>query len=193
MQHADNSTIQPNPTNMPKAKISAAPSSQLPGIDKLIIVSLSIFFVIALFVDYINALAPIGGVSIESSKLWKWPPQFVWDLYFFWVQIDPLLHAQPAWCQFVSWLSPFIYAPFYLWAIYCIYNRKEAIRIPMIIYASLLFETLAIYYYEAIWGAWPSPNLWLYTTGYGYYFIFPLIVIYRFWHDHPFTPKEKSA
>jgi hypothetical protein len=42
---------------------------------------------------------------------------------------------------------------------------------------------------EAIWGEIPSPNMWIFTAGYGYYQIIPIIIIKRFWNDNPFTVK----
>jgi len=156
-------------------------------IDQLLVISMALFFVIGLCVDYINAFAPIGGVTVESSLTWKWPPSSVWSCYWWWVrECDPLLLKNPAWCWFVSMFSPVFYCPFYLWSIHGITNRRDNVRMPMVIYGTLLFLTLSIYFIEALWGDLPSPNMLLFTAGYGYYLIFGPIVIYRFWNDNPF-------
>jgi len=166
-------------------------ASTLPmtGIDKLMVVSFAIFFVIGCVVDYINAISPAdGGVTRETAKLWSWPPPPVFDAYFWWCDIcDPILQINPLWIKYLSMLSPFVFCPFYLVAIYAIIKRREWIRIPIIIYSAILFIDLSAFFVEAIWGKLPSPNMWIFTAGYGYYQLFPVIAIARMWHDHPFT------
>ena len=71
------------------------------------------------------------------------------------------------WIKYLSVLSPFVFCPFYLVAICAIVTRREWIRIPIIIYASILFVDLSAFFVEAIWGELPSPNMWIFTAGYG--------------------------
>jgi hypothetical protein len=172
-------------------------------------------------VDWINSVAPHnGGITEKNVHEFSWPPRPVFDVYWWWCRVaDPVLLYNPLWIKYLSMLSPFVFAPFYLVAIYAIITRREWIRIPIIIYSSILFVDLSAFFVEAIWGDLPSPNMWIFTAGYGtsklhascvvcfdaganhsdlitslacnafagYYQFFPLIAIYRFWSDHPFT------
>jgi hypothetical protein len=90
-------------------------------------------------------------------------------------------------------LSPFVFCPFYLVSIFAIVTRREWIRIPIIIYSSILFVDLSAFFVEGIWGEMPSPNMWIFTAGYGYYQIFPIIAIARMWNDHPFTTRSPKV
>lgn len=65
--------------------------------------------------------------------------------------------------------TPFLSTSSYLVAIYAIVTRKEWIRVPILLYSSVLFVDLAAFFVEAIWGLVPSPNIWIFTAGYGYY------------------------
>jgi hypothetical protein len=89
--------------------------------------------------------------------------------------------------QYLSLLSPVVFCPFYVIAIWAILTRREWIRIPIIIYSSILFIDLSAFFVEGIYGDLPSPNMLIFTAGYGYYQLFPIIAIARFWKDHPFT------
>jgi len=162
-------------------------------VDRLIIGSFGTFCVIGIFIDYINAVAPVGGVSPEAAKTWSWPPQFMFPAYFWWCRAaDPILHLNPMWIKYLSWLSPFVFCPFYIVAIYGVYNRKDWIRMPIVVYASILFVDLSAFFVEAIYGEIPSPSMALFTLGYGYYQIFPLILLKRFWKDNPFGHSKSE-
>ena len=172
---------------------SSATSSTYPWatLDRIIIVSYIIFATIAIFVDYINAFAPVGGVTTKTASEWQWPPQFIWPLYFWWCDnADPVLQLNPLWIKYLSLLSPVVFLPFYIASIYAISAKTDWIRIPSIIYASVLFVDLTTFLVEAIWGEIPSPNLFIFNAGYGYYQLFPLLLIYRFWADDPFCKRS---
>jgi len=163
-------------------------------LDRVLVGSFATFFVIGVVVDYINAFGPANGITRENTKDWNWPPQVVWDLYFWWARIcDPVLAVNPVWIKYLSLLSPVVFCPFYLLSIWAIVTRREWIRIPIIIYSSILFIDLSAFFVEGIYGDLPSPNMWIFTAGYGYYQIFPVIAIARFWKDHPFTIDPPCA
>jgi len=145
-------------------------------------------------VDYINAFAPVGGVTELSAADWKWPPKFVWPLYFWWCKMcDPVLQLNPLWIKYLSMLSPLVFCPFYLVCIYAIYNQKDWIRIPIVMYAAVLFVDLSAFFVESIWGEYPSPHPLMFTAGYGYYQLFPLLLLYRFWQDGPFQQQKTKG
>ena len=47
-------------------------------------------------------------------------------------------------------------------------------------YASVLFVDLSAFFVEAVWGELPSPNVAMFAAGYGYYQLFPLLLVHRF-------------
>jgi len=181
------------PAKGKKASASAPENYKWATIDYIIIASFAIFCVIAAFIDYINAFAPVGGVTESDSKHWLWPPQFVFPFYFWWCRVcDPILQLNPLWIKYLSLLSPVVFIPFYIVAIYAIINKKPWIRIPCIMYASILFVDLSAFYVESVWGDVPSPHIYMFTAGYGYYQLFPLLLLYRFWADEPFGKQKAS-
>ena len=176
------------------ASSNAATPYRWATVDRVIIVTYAVFFVIACFVDYINAFHPASPISPSSTSAWHWPPSFMWPLYYWWCRAaDPVLCLNPLWIKYLSLLSPVLFAPFYLVSIYAIAGAKPWIRIPSVIYASVLFVDLSAFLVEAVWGELPSPNIPLFMLGYGYYQAFPLLLLWRFWADDPFKGKVKSA
>ena len=117
----------------------------------------------------------------------------MWQLYFWWCEhADPVLQLNPLWIKYLSVLSPVVFCPFYLASIYAITRRRDWIRIPSIMYASVLFVDLSAFFVEGVWGELPSPNMALFALGYGYYQLFPLLLLYRFWADDPFCKQQTT-
>ncbi|CAF1132157.1 unnamed protein product [Adineta ricciae] len=162
------------------------------SIDKLIVGTFLVFFLIALTIDYINAVAPMNKqIRDEDTSKWSWPPAFILKLFYWWGHnVDPLLLTNESITKVLAILSPFVFAPFYLIGIYAICYKKRWIRMPMLLYALVLFLDLGYFFYQAIFGLEKSKNLVLFTLGYGYYQVFPLILIYRFWSKDVFETKR---
>ena len=113
------------------------------ALDTTIIVTYAVFFTIGVFVDYINAFAPVGGLTRKTAADWSWPPSFMWPPYFFWCEhADPVLQLNPLWIKYLSLLSPVLFCPFYAVSIYAIrttprldphpqrHVRQRAVRRP---------------------------------------------------------------
>lgn len=82
-----------------------------------------------------------------------------------WCEIcDPVLCYNPLWIKYLSMLSPFVFLPFYFVAMWAIVTRREWIRIPVIIYSSILFVDLSAFFVEGIWGEMPSPSMAIFTA-----------------------------
>ncbi|CAF0737600.1 unnamed protein product [Adineta steineri] len=152
------------------------------SLDKIIINTFIIFFIFAFTFDYINPVAPVNErITNEETSKWIWPPQFILKLYYWWCEnVDPMLLTNDYLVKYLCFLSPFLFAPFYLIGIYAIYNKKQWIRIPIIIYSLIFFFDLNYFFYQALFGKEKTQNVLLFTLVYGYYQIFPIILIYRF-------------
>ncbi|CAF1115921.1 unnamed protein product [Rotaria sordida] len=158
------------------------------SIDKIIIGTFITFFIFAITIDYINSVAPVHEeIRDENTSKWLWPPQFVFKLFYWWCEnVDTILLHNDFLVKYLTCLSPFLFAPFYLIAIYAIYHKRQWIRIPIILFSLILFFDLNYFFYQALFGKEKTKNLLLFTLGYGYYQLFPLILIYRFSSKKPF-------
>jgi hypothetical protein len=60
-----------------------------------------------------------------------WPPEWIIKIFLKWCEeVDPLLRANPLWYRTLAHISPVVYAPFYVLAIYAFINEREWIKIP---------------------------------------------------------------
>ncbi|HUI70328.1 MAG TPA: emopamil-binding family protein, partial [Spirochaetia bacterium] len=74
-----------------------------------------------------------------------WPPRFVVDLGHWWGQtFDPLLNARPVWWRATIWIDAIFFGPFYAFAIYAFWRGRNWIRVPAIIYASVMLTNVTI-------------------------------------------------
>ncbi|CAF1070875.1 unnamed protein product [Didymodactylos carnosus] len=155
------------------------------SIDKIIIGTFLAFFIFAITIDYINSVAPVNEkIRNENTSKWLWPPQAFFKLFY--ENVDPVLFHNNSFVKYLTCLSSFLFAPFYVTAIYAIYHKHQWIRKPMILFSLILFFDLNYFFYQALFGREKMKNLFLFTLAYGYYQLFPLILIYRFW------PKKRS-
>ena len=122
------------------------------SIDKIIVGTFIVFFIFAISIDYINGVAPVNErIRNENTSKWLWPPQFIFKLFYWWGEnVDPILLDNDYFVKYLTILSPFVFAPFYLIGIYAIYNKKQWIRIPMILFSIILFLDLNYFFYQAI-------------------------------------------
>jgi hypothetical protein len=59
------------------------------------------------------------GVTHEKTKDFLWPPQIVIAQTLWWCEhFDPVFCYNPIWMKLMAGVSPFIYSPFYIAAVY---------------------------------------------------------------------------
>ena len=79
-------------------------------------------------------------------------------------------------------------------AIYAFIKGKEWIRIPTIIFSSILFTNVTIIMSEEIWGPHASPQLIIVTLANAPWFFVPLFLIWKMWRqEHPFSREENQV
>jgi hypothetical protein len=104
---------------------------------------------------------------------------------------DPLLLARPPWWKATIWIDALLFGPFYLAAIYAYITGREWIRIPSIIYSSMLITNVLIILSEEIYGSHASPHLPVVLLLNFPWLAFPLFIIYRMWRSpHPFSEES---
>lgn len=105
-----------------------------------------------------------------------------------------MLCVNPLWVRVMCFVSPFIYAPFYLVAVYAIVKGKEWIRVPIIAVATALFYSLTVILIDQIWGPHPATNVPLICIAYSTYWLLPIVLVVRFGSTyHPFTVEATAS
>ncbi len=150
-----------------------------------------------LFVSYIISLEQIiipNPVTLNPSNFTypAWPPQIFIDMVHWWEgHFDPLLLARPVWYKTTIWIDVLLFGPFTLAAAYAFIRRRNWIRLPAIIYSSIMFTNVTIILSEEIWGPHAAANPAIPVLANAAWFIFPFIIIARMWkNDHPFTERR---
>lgn len=150
---------------------------------------LAFFVVNLLFVTYIIDVEQNVIADPYYFEYPVWPLPFMVDIIHWWGNnFDPVLMARPMWWRMTIWIDSLFFGPFYMIAIYAYIKGREWIRIPSIIYASVMLTNVTIILGEEIGGPYASPQLGWVLLANASWVIFPLFIIYRMWsEEHPFT------
>jgi len=139
------------------------------------------FFVVNLTV--ITYIIDIEQLIIKDPRNFKyplWPPPFCVDIiHWYGNTFDPVLMARPVWWKVTIWWDSLFFGPFYAFAIYAFVHGKEWIRIPSIIYSSVLLTIISVILSEEIWGPVPAANLPFVLAVNVPWVLFPLGLLYR--------------
>ena len=104
------------------------------------------------------------------------------------------MSARPVWWKATIWIDALIFGPFYVVALFAFIKGKEWIRIPSIIYSSILWTNVTIILSEEIWGPHASPQLGIVILANAAWFLIPILIIARMWlHPHPFTREADQS
>lgn len=123
-----------------------------------------------------------------------WPPGFLIDLVHWWGNnFDPPLMAREPWWKATIWIDAIFFGPFYIFAIYAFIKGKDWIRLPSIIYSSVLMTNVIIILSEEIWGDHATGDLTIILLANASWVIFPIVITWRMWKcPHPFTEEVGS-
>jgi hypothetical protein len=109
-----------------------------------------------------------------------WPPRAIVDLSHWWGRtVDPLLFARPPWWRATIWIVAVLFGPYYAFAIYAFIRGRNWIRIPSIIYASIMLTNVTIILSEEIWGPHASPHLLSVVGANASWIIVPALLLVR--------------
>ena len=172
-------------------KRAIIPLSQRRG-DILII---AFFLVNLLFITYIVDLEQFIIPNNAHFTYPIWPPRALVDLFHWYGRTyDPLIVLRPVWWRATIWLDVLVFGPFYVFAIYAYIRGREWIRIPSIIYSSVLLTNLVIIFSEEFAGPNASPYPLIVLLENLAWVIFPIYIIYRMWRSpHPFTRPAQAT
>jgi len=161
------------------------PLSKRPGD----IAILAFFLLNLLFITYIVDIEQVIIADPGHFTYPLWPPPVAVDMIHWWGRtFDPVVLARPAWWKVTIWIDAVFFGPFYLVAIYAYVKGKEWIRLPSIIYGSVLLTVVVVILGEEIWGTHATPHLPIVLLANLPWVLFPIYIIYRMWHyPAPFT------
>src|SRR5947209_3368262 len=133
---------------------TTVPFSKRPG-DWLLV---GFFLVNLLFITYIVDLEQLVIPDPAHFTYQLWPPPFAVDAIHWWGRtFDPVLLARPVWWKMTIWIDALFFGPFYLFAIYAFVKGRDWIRIPGIIYASVMLTNVTIILGEEAFGEFRTP------------------------------------
>jgi hypothetical protein len=156
---------------------------------------LIVFFIVNLF--FITYIVDIEQIIIKDPNNFNypfWPPAFLVNLVHWWGKnFDPVLMARPVWWKVTIWWDSLVFGPFYAVAIYAYCKGKEWIRIPSIIWATLMLAGVAVILAEEMWGTYATPRRDVVLPANAGWVIFPLYILIRMsLCEHPFSKKMEK-
>jgi EXPERA (EXPanded EBP superfamily) len=149
-----------------------------------------VFFLVNLFViTYMVDFEQLVIADPSNFQYPVWPPAFMIDAVHRWGQnVDALILARPVWWKVTIWIDSLFFGPFYAVAIYAYVKGKEWIRIPSIIYGSVLLTVVSVILGEELYGPTRPARLDLVLLTNAPWVLFPMLIIFRMWRaPHPFT------
>ena len=87
--------------------------------------------------------------------------------------------ARPVWWKVTVLIDAVFFGPFYLFGIYAFLKKRNWIKIPSIIYSSVMLTNVVIILGEEIYGPYASPQLPVVLLVNLPWLIIPIIIIYR--------------
>lgn len=159
-------------------------------------VALVAFFVVNLcFTTYVVSLEQIALADPFHFTPPAWPPQRMLALVHWWERsFDPLLLARPAWYRATIWLDVLVFGPFYAVAIYAFTRGRDWIRLPSVIWASMLFTNVFIILFDELKGVHATPSPGVVVAANAPWLLVPFLVIWRVGRsEHPFTREDAGA
>lgn len=159
-------------------------------------IALVAFFAINLvFVTYMIDIEQLVIDDPRDFAYPPWPPRWMVDAVHWWgFNFDPALIAREPWWRATIWIDQLFFGPFYAVALYAYVKGKEWIRIPTIIWGSVLITNVIIILFEEVAGAHASDTLGIVLFANASWLLFPALAIARMWWggEHPFTEPVSS-
>jgi hypothetical protein len=92
------------------------------------------------------------------------------------------------------WIDSLFFGPFYAVGLYAFIRGREWIRIPAIVWGSVLMTIVAIIMSEELFGPYKTKNVPIMVLANAPWFLIPLATVIRMGLDpHPFTRPRRTA
>lgn len=141
------------------------------------------FFLINLF--FITYIVDVEQLVIADSTPGKfayplWPPAAMVDLVHWWGRnFDPALMARPVWWRATIWIDALFFGPYYAVALYAFIKGRNFIRLPSLVWASVMMTNVTIILFEEMIGPHATPARGLVLLVNAPWFLFPLLMLWR--------------
>ena len=156
------------------------PNTERPRRRPLDIILLVFFIFNLVAITYLFDIEQIIITDVNHFTYPAWPPRAIVDLGHWWGStFDPVLNARPVWWRATIWIDAILFGPYYALAIYAFIRRRNWIRIPSIMYASVMLTNVTIILSEEIWGPYATPHLANVIGANAAYLIAPALLIWR--------------
>lgn len=141
------------------------------------------------FITYIVDIEQLIIADPAHFQYPLWPPAPLVDLVHWWGRtFDPLLLARPVWWKMTIWIDALGFGPFYTVALYAFLRGRDWIRIPTIIWASVLMTNVTIILGEELAGPHATPQPAMVILANLPWLLVPAAAIARMTRrEHPFT------
>jgi hypothetical protein len=138
------------------------------------------FAVNLLFITYIVDLEQLVIADPTNFVYPIWPPPAMVDLVHWWGRtFDPVLLARPVWWKMTIWIDVLFFGPFYVFGIYAFLKGRNWIRLPGLIYASVMLTNVAIILGEEAFGPHRTPQLGVVLLANAAWIILPVYLLFR--------------
>jgi hypothetical protein len=154
------------------------------------------FFIVNLgFITYIVDIEQLIIADPAHFQYPFWPPAPLVDLVHWWGRTyDPLLLARPVWWKATIWIDALFFGPFYAVALYAFSAGKDWIRLPSIIWASVMLTNVTIILAEEIAGPHSTPQLGMVLLANLPWLLVPVLMLVRMSRgEHPFTESAAGS
>src|SRR5262249_10255917 len=160
-------------------KGAAMNRASIPLRERRIDVAWIAFFILNIgFITYIVDVEQLIIADPSRFQYPAWPPPPLVDLIHWCGRtFDPVLLARPAWWRATIWIDSLFFGPFYAVAIYAFVKGREWIRLPAIIWGSVLMTVVTIICFEEMVGANATPHRAMVLAANAPWFLVPLGVI----------------
>jgi hypothetical protein len=139
------------------------------------------FFAVNLgFVTYVVDVEQLIVADPTRFAYPLWPPGPLVDLVHWWGKnYDPPLMARAPYWKATIWIDALFFGPFYAVALYAFAKGKPWIRIPTIIWASVMLTNVTIILSEEFWGAHATPAPWVVLGANAAWLIVPMAMLIK--------------
>jgi hypothetical protein len=147
------------------------------------------------FVTYSISLVPLVVPDASSFEYPRWPPRALVDaLQDTWARnVDLIFLERPVWYKAFMWWEMLFFGPYYAAAIYALLRRRNWIRMPSIVYSSVMLTKMSVIVAESLWGQFASPCPLLSVGAHVPYIVIPLgLLAYFLSTPLPFPPAIHS-
>eukprot|EP00871_Galdieria_phlegrea_P001058 jgi/Galph1/1953/GphlegSOOS_G637.1 len=152
----------------------------------------------ALFFSFFASFIPISWfIDATALGFRSWPPKATRKIVLWWINLcDPLLGQPPLWFRAMTWFEVTVYPIFcaaFCYAIYKGLTKCRWVRIPAIVFASMVGYSFLFIVAEYVFGPWKCPAPILFTSVYVPYFILPILFAYRTYHPAKVVGRKKGS